>query len=118
VTARTRHDQIADRSRKFAAKYPEVGRLFDQFAIELLARGFKHYSAAAVWHRIRWESPAGSDGRTAWKLNNDFCSLYARKFMQTHPEYKGFFRTRKLKSKDAPASTLPALGPDDYKADA
>lgn len=111
---RNRREQIEQRSREWAAKHLEVGPLFDRFAKEKLAQGFKHYSASAVWHRIRWETPAGADGTAAFKLNNDYCPYFARKSMRTHPELRGFFRTRKLTSEDQPATDLPELGPEDF----
>lgn len=115
MAAKNRREQIEQRSREWAARHPEVGPLFDRFAREKIAQGFKHYSASAVWHRIRWETPAGADGRAAFKLNNDYIAYFARKFMRLYPEAPpGFFRTRKLTSEDMPAVDLPELGPKDY----
>lgn len=109
---KTRREQIEERSREFAQRYPDVGPLFDKFTFELIGRRYKHHSAAAVWERIRWESPAGANGRTAWKLNNNFRTHFARKFMEKYPEHKGFFRTRRLKSEDSPARLGPELAPE------
>ena len=111
---KTRREQIEQRSREFALKHPDVGPLFDKFSLQLIERGFHHHSAAAVWHRIRWETPAGANGLTAYKLNNDYCPHFARKFMAKHPQHAGFFRTRRLKSADSPAFDEPERGPQVY----
>jgi hypothetical protein len=110
---KNRRQQIEQRSREFAQKYPEVGPLFDRFTRELLDRGFRHGGAKAVWERIRWESPVGADGLATWKLGNNFCTHFGRKFMEKYPEHRGFFRTRRLTSEDKPASAGPEIGPDD-----
>jgi hypothetical protein len=114
---KNRREQIEQRSREFAKSHPDVGPLFDRFALELIARGFRHHSASAVWNRIRWETPAGDDGLVAFKLNNDYCPHFARQFMKKHPHAAGFFRTRRLKSEDAPPSKEHILGPADCTGD-
>jgi len=119
TTPKNRREQIEQRSREFAKKHPAVGPLFDRFALEKVAQGFRHYSASAVWHRIRWETPAGADGLLAFKLNNDFIPHYARAFMRRYPSAPpGFFRTRRLTSADSPPVSGEERSPGDYPADA
>lgn len=78
----------------FDAANPAVYRLFCRFTHELIARGWQHGSADAVIHRIRWEV-AMETTDPDWKLNNNFCAGFARKFAAEHPEHRDFFRTRR-----------------------
>ncbi len=86
---------------EFDREFPEVGKLFDRFALERIGVGFSRYSADAVMHRVRWETAAGradSDGRAPYKINNDHVAFYARRFMASYPEHDGFFSTREQTS--------------------
>lgn len=77
--------------------HPRVWELFVHFAFKTKAKGFKKYSAKAIFELARWHEglPVGEDG---FKLNNIYTADYARKLMDTYPEFKGFFRTRDLKA--------------------
>lgn len=110
-----RREQIEQRSREWARQHPEVGPLFDQYAFELIGRGYRHGGAKAIWERLRWDSPVGADGRAEWKLPNSYCTWFARKFARLHPEHGTFFRFRRLTSADAPAISGPELGPKQYE---
>lgn len=80
---------------KFHTDNPIVWELFTKFTLRLIERGFKHYSADAICHRIRWEVDVEiKDGE--FKLNNNYTSRYARLFHKTFPQYAGFFRNRTL----------------------
>ena len=99
----SRHDQMLQKTRQFHAKYPQVWTLFEKFSLELIHRGFKHYSARGVWHRIRWETavPQQLDkDREGFKLGNNHTPFYARAFMKKYPQHGKFFRTRYQISKD------------------
>ncbi len=43
----------------FDQRNPRVGGYFNAFALFMWAKGFKHYSADAIMHRVRWETDAG-----------------------------------------------------------
>jgi hypothetical protein len=90
--------------------HPLAWDLFQRFTLELIERGFAHYSADAVFHRVRWETAVTTDDGNGFKVNNDLSPRYARMFHQAHPAYAGFFRTRvsKYDAKPAPAS-VPGL---------
>lgn len=110
----TRLDQIRDECIAFHRKHPEVWRMFEHYAHELIARGFKHYSANAIFERIRWRyDVAGEDGQSTFKLNNNFRALYARRFMAKYPKHAGFFRTREQTSAHDDPGARP-LGPADF----
>jgi len=84
---------LRDAFERFDADNPKVWELFVRFTKQLIARGFKHYSADAVLHRVRWETAVETTG-DAFKVNNNFVSGYARKFEREYPEHAGFFRMR------------------------
>jgi hypothetical protein len=95
----TRKDALRDEVREFHRSNPNVWKLFVEFALDRIARGFKHYSADALMHRVRWETEAG-DPLGEFKVNNNYVSFYARAFSKAYPEHAGFFRTRRQTSED------------------
>ena len=112
----SRYDQMLAAVKKFHKENPKVWVLFSRFSFELIDRGFKNYSANAVFERIRWETDqADSDGRTTFKVNNNHRAFYSRAWMKKHPEHDGFFRKREQTSKDCDAVDLPELGPQDFE---
>lgn len=81
---------------KFHAENPSVYELFKRFAFQVIRRGFQHYSADAIVHRIRWETGVVTQGDD-FKINNNWVSAYARMFEREYPEHQGFFRKRTSK---------------------
>ena len=75
---------------------PKIWELFKRFSNEAKQKGFKHYSAKGIFEIIRWHT--GASGNDHFKLNNNYHADYARKMMNEYPSFKGFFRTRELKS--------------------
>ena len=116
MSEKTRFEEMRDQCNRFHKAHPEVWRYFVRFTNELIARGFKHYSAQhGVFSRIRWETDqADADGRTTFKINNNYSPFYARRYMKLHPEHEGFFRTRIQTSRQGPATGLSELGPRDF----
>ena len=108
----TRHDQLTDQCRQWHKENPQVWILFERFTFDRINRGFEHYSAQAIWERIRWETGTGAD--SSFKLNNNYRGFYARAFEKMHPEHEGFFRKRVQTSKHEPAVDLPPLRPEDF----
>lgn len=78
--------------------HPRVWELFLHFAIKTKAKGYKNYSAKAIFELIRWHEGL-TQGHDAFKIDNIYTADYARKLMKLYPEYDGFFRTRDLKAK-------------------
>ena len=76
------------------AANPQVWRLFERFTFELIRRGFRHYSADAVLHRVRWETATAIADQSTFKINNNWSAFYARKFRDLHPKHAEFFRLR------------------------
>ena len=76
---------------------PHVYELFKRFTMQAINRGHRNLSAWLIVNRIRWETSIETKGDD-FKISNDFIAYYSRLFMHDHPQYKGFFRTKTLKS--------------------
>jgi hypothetical protein len=112
---KTREQQLDEEAAKFDYEHPLVRELFIKFSLERINRGFKNYSAQAIMERIRWETDqADVDGKSTFKINNNYVAWYARKFMEAYYEYDGFFRTRHRVSGNKSAVNLPKLTPKDF----
>lgn len=84
--------------KEWDAANPHFYPLFVRFSRQLAARGYRNIGVALIFERIRWESMIRTTETDEYKLNNNFRSIYARRFMADYPELNGFFRTRKLLS--------------------
>lgn len=88
---------IDERFAEFDREHPEVYRLFRTFAEQLLASGKTRGSARDIWGAIRWRYAVGS--RTdAYRLNNNYTALYARKLATEDERFADFFEFRERKS--------------------
>ena len=75
---------------------PQVWVQFKRTTFEAIERGFSNYGSKGIFEIMRWNQAGGikSDG---FKLNNNYTSDYARKFMVQFPAQRGFFRLRVCK---------------------
>jgi len=72
----------------------EVCSLFERLALQIRNQGFKHYSARAILHRIRWHYHI-EKGMRDFKCNNNWTPGLARWCMALHPgELEDFFELR------------------------
>jgi hypothetical protein len=71
--------------------HPEIYNAFCRFALEAATRR-PYFSARAVYQRIRWETMI-TEGKD-FKIDDGWCSHYARKFMREHAQCNNFFRTK------------------------
>ena len=76
---------------------PHVYEMFSRFTFEAIASGQTNSGAWLIVGRIRWETAVVTRG-SDFKISNDFIAYYARKFMADHPEHRGFFRTKRMKT--------------------
>ena len=63
---------------------PAVLQLFERLAQELIDRGWQHYSADAILHRVRWHFQC-EQGDREFKCNNNWTSRLARWWLERHP---------------------------------
>ena len=84
----------------YNASRPEIYRMFCETALGLIRKGHKHYSADAILHVIRYKQAVNKEVGELFKINNNYTSRYARKFIKDYPQHAGFFEMRVLKSTD------------------
>lgn len=92
-TRRRKHRAVvAFNAEQWVLAHPEVYNAFKSLAIESRQMGHKHIGAKMLAEIIRWKTkvPGGKD----FKVSNSAVTYMARKFMEEHPEYQGFFRTK------------------------
>jgi hypothetical protein len=80
---------------KYHQENPKVYELFEKFTFDVIKRGHQHYSAKAVFERIRWHTDVETRG-DSFKFSNNHTAYYARLFMKLWPEHEGFFRTKDI----------------------
>ena len=93
-----RGQTLAERFQAFHQANPHVYAALRGMALAMKRRGMAHYSIKAMWEVLRFQAIATHGD--AYKLNNDYTAMYARKLMAEVPELDGFFETRKSKADD------------------
>jgi len=71
---------------------PQIYEEFKRYAEQLIARKYKRLSAKLICEVIRYNSMITKVGE--FKINNSYCSGYARLFEKDFPEYAGYFSKR------------------------
>lgn len=79
---------------KFDQENPHVYALFKKYSKMAKDRGYKRFSAKAVFERLRWYYAFETKSNDEFKLNNSYTAYYARKLMSEFPEFADFFETR------------------------
>jgi len=80
--------------KKYHEENPEVWDLIQKFSFEAIDKGHKNYSIAGIIERVRWETQVVINGEHKFKISNSYRAFYARLFMYSYQEYKGFFHLR------------------------
>jgi len=86
-----------ERFLRFHLKYPQVYRLFEKFALQLLESGHKTMGSKMIIERIRWEVATQSMDDDGFKINNNYTCYYSRLFMKNNPQHGDCFETREIK---------------------
>lgn len=81
---------------EYHQKNPHIYNIFKGTATRAINKGFKKYSAKAIFEIIRWET-ASYKSPDEYKVNNNYTAFYARMFQNEYPEHKDFFRNRASK---------------------
>ncbi|PXX26250.1 hypothetical protein C7967_11511 [Thalassospira sp. 11-3] len=100
---------------------PEVYEVFKQLALDTIKKGFKKFSARALFQVMRWMNGPNLDKMQAsnisqkirrqlnkaaalrpygvYKFNNNHTPYYVRMFEREYPQHKDFFEKRNTKYK-------------------
>jgi len=78
---------------KFHTENPQVFRIFQERALEMIKTGRKHYSARTILEVARWDIHLQTNGEP-FKINNNHIPFYANLFREIHPQHGEFFRAR------------------------
>lgn len=91
--------ELQTRFNQFHEDNPDVYNQLVKMAREVVKLGFNRYSCRTLFEVMRWHSRKQTEGVEAlhYKMNNDFCALYARKIMDENYDLKDLFDTRILK---------------------
>jgi hypothetical protein len=95
-------DAMQARFDAFHADHPQVWKLFLRFVKEAMVSGRRKFGARMIWERMRWFSTIETKGDD-FKLNDHYPPFYARLFMETYPQYAGFFEIREKATCDGGA---------------
>jgi hypothetical protein len=92
----TLFDELKLEPEVYDSENPQVWQAFKNATFRLINAGVRRYGAKAIFEHIRFQTAVS--GKGTFKMNNNYTSYYARRFMREYPAFKGFFETRKLKS--------------------
>lgn len=91
------NDSQYEKFLRFHTKYPQVYRLFEQFAKQLIEKGHTSLGSKMIIERIRWEVATQSMDADGFKVNNNYTCYYSRLFMKNNPQHGDCFETREIK---------------------
>lgn len=74
---------------------PSFYALFVKYSLELITAGRRSFGVRLVWERIRWESMIQTQG-DQYKMNDHYHAIYARRFMDDHPQFGNVFKLRTI----------------------
>jgi predicted PolB exonuclease-like 3'-5' exonuclease len=81
----------------FHSSNPHIMDAIVRYTRQLITAGHKHFGMGAVFERIRWDYAVSTLADTkGFKINNNYRSRYVRLLEATHPQFKGFYRQRKV----------------------
>lgn len=73
---------------------PEIWRWFVKLTFRKVDQGFKHYSADAIMHVVRFETDVDPTSDDGFKICNNHIAFYVRLFREEYPDHGDFFRMR------------------------
>lgn len=78
---------------RFQHENPRVYELFSKFTRQVIERGHQHYSADAIFHRIRWHTSIETTDPD-FKIGDHNRVFYARLWTQKNPSHADLFRSK------------------------
>jgi hypothetical protein len=85
---------------KYHRENPHVYDLFKKFSRQVLLSGHAHYSARAVFDRIRWYTTVETECEDGFKISNNHSPFYARMLIKEDERFAGFFRNKRAEADD------------------
>jgi hypothetical protein len=82
---------------------PHVWRAFEREAMQVWARGRRHYSARTIVEVLRHHTIM-RERDSEWKLNNNNVPDLARLYLLMRPEHAGLFELRDMRNREAEAA--------------
>lgn len=82
---------LRDQAREWVAKYPQVYRMFERYALQMAQRG-RRFGMRLLVERVRWEYRFTYDEE--FKINNNLTPYLARWLTREHPELAGLLEFR------------------------
>lgn len=92
-------ESIRDGFLKFHKENPHIYASFEQQAMNAINKGRTKLSAKLIINWIRWNEFIESSDKN-FSVNDAFQALYAREFINRHPEHSGIFEMRKLRNEE------------------
>jgi len=83
---------------RFHELNPDVYKKFKSLALIGISQGRQMMGANQIIEIIRWDSFDLKTKGDKYKINNNYASRYARKFVEDFPQHKEKFKFRALKS--------------------
>jgi hypothetical protein len=90
-------ETIQGRFEKFHRDNPHVYVMLEKGVYFLIQRGRKRLSIHAVIEALRWDMDFDTTDEV-FKLNAENTSRYARLLLENHPEWRGRWELRRLRS--------------------
>lgn len=95
------HEELTPREieyRIFARSNPQVLDTMERLAQEWMQYGLRPMGNCMLWELARWKTELHTTGDQGFKLNDKFRSRFIRALLKRHPEWKGYIKTRRLRS--------------------
>lgn len=87
-------EQFSDEFLRWIPENAHIWIAFEQEALKIIAKGYKHYSARTIIHVLRHHSALSEQGDGGWKINNNISPYLARLFAILNPAYANLFEYR------------------------
>lgn len=89
---------IQERFERYHTKHPEVFNHLVRLAREVKSTGLKRCGISLLWERLRWFYWIECDASEKYRMNDNYRSRFVRLLIDKHPEFKGFFKLRRLRA--------------------
>lgn len=91
--SRKAREPVSVEGPRWVANHPQVYAEFKRVALKLIGQGRKHYGAKGIAEYLRLHTDV--EGGVEFKIANFAVTYLAIKFVEEHPQHKGFFNIQK-----------------------